>query len=356
MLPALLLSLSGLVYVYSAAWVAPDPPGPYFGKMFVKQTLFLCISLVVFFFARRVNWGARPATYLFVLIPAALLLLAVLIVGHTSGTGSQSWISLGPIDMQPSEFAKLAFIITLAWLYSDPAGTELRHFRSALLALLLLLGLVLAQPDLGTGLVFLFTFFVVGSLSEVPKRYLLALTVMIVLLAIPAWFMLKEYQKYRFYAWLDPSRATQQWGYQTRQSEVAIGSGGLVGKGFLAGTQVQHNILPVVESDFIFALVGEEFGFIGCSWVLALFFILLMRILALARHANTDYERLICYGVSAVIFCHVLIAAGMTVRITPITGLPLPFVSYGGSALLTMWTLLAMCQAISSNSIKHSHG
>jgi rod shape determining protein RodA len=353
-LPALLLSLSGLVYIYSAAWIPPDPPGPYFGKMFVKQALFLVAALLVFQFVRRINWGSRPASYWFVLGPAALLLLLVLLIGHTNDTGAKSWISLGPVDMQPSEFAKLAFILSLAWLYSDDAGVGARHFRAALGALLLLLVLVLAQPDLGTSLVFVFTFFVVGALAGVARHHLLALGLSFALLAVPGWFVAKEYQKNRIYAFLhpnpkDPMSDPKGFGYQYKQSLTAIGSGGLLGKGFLRGTQVQRNLVPVVESDFIFALIGEEFGFAGCVWVLLLLFLLLSRLIALAQLANTAYERLICYGASATILCHVLIAVGMTIRLTPITGLPLPFVSYGGSALLTMWVLIAMCQAVYSN-------
>jgi rod shape determining protein RodA len=349
-IPALLLSLSGLVYVYSAAWIAQDPPGMFFGKMFLKQASFLAVSMVAFYLMRKINWGARPATFLMVLVPALLLLVLVLVIGHTSGTNAKSWISLGPVDMQPSEFAKLAMIMSLAWLYSDPSGLSRLHFVHALVVLLCLLGLVLAQPDLGTGLVFLFTFFVVGALAAVPRKYLVGVALLIALLAVPAWFQLKEYQRNRFYAWINPAASTSQWGYQTRQSEIAIGSGGLFGKGFLRGTQVQRGIVPVVESDFIFALVGEEFGFVGCTWVLLLFLLLLARIIAIARNANTEYEKLLCLGVSAVLLCHLLIAAGMTVRITPITGLPLPFVSYGGSAMLSMWIMLAICHSVWTNS------
>jgi rod shape determining protein RodA len=353
-LPPLLLSLSGLVYVYSAAWQPRAVPGPYFGPMFIKQACFVAVALTMFFFARRVNWGLRPPSYWLALGPAVLLLALVLLVGKTNDTGARSWISLGPVDMQPSEFAKLAFILCLAWIYSDEAGLQPRHFRATLGILLLLLALVLLQPDLGTSLVFIFAFFVVSALAGIKRAYLVGVALSFALVAIPGWHFAKDYQKNRIYAFLhsnpkDPKSDPKGFGYQYQQSQIAIGSGGLLGKGFLRGTQVQRQLVPVVESDFIFALIGEEFGFIGCCWVLLLYFLLLARILALAQAANTAYERLVCYGASSVILCHVLIAAGMTIRLTPITGLPLPFVSYGGSSLLTMWLLMAVCQAVYAN-------
>jgi rod shape determining protein RodA len=351
---ALLLSLSGLLYVYSAAWRPPADPelpaGPFFGAMFLKQAAFLAVSLLVFYVVRRINWGLRPATYLWFLGPAAFLLILVLVIGITLHTGSRSWISLGPIEMQPSEFAKLAFVLSLAWLYSDDTGVYWRHYRTALGILLLLLALVLAQPDLGTGMVFVFTFFVMSSLTSIPKRYVVITALSFVLLSIPGWFVLKPYQQNRLISFIWPEADPQGSAYQQKQSMVAIGSGGFTGKGFLRGTQVQRHYVPVVESDFIFALVGEEFGFIGCAYVILLYFLLLARVLALAQHANTAYERYICYGASAVILCHTLIATGMTVRLMPITGLPLPFISYGGSSLLTMWMLIAICEAVYANS------
>jgi rod shape determining protein RodA len=355
-LPPLLLSLSGLVYVYSAAYEPQTPPGPFFSPMFIKQAAFVAVSLVLFFLARRINWGLRPRSYWFVLGPATLLLGLVLAFGHgpTAESSIRSWLTVGPVDMQPSEFGKLAFIMTLAWVYSDTTGTDVHHFRRTLGHLLLLVALVLAQPDLGTSLVFIFTFFVVSALAGVRRSYIATVALGFALIACLGWFfaprnLVKDYQRNRISAFIDPKADPQGFGYQYKQSLTAIGSGGPFGKGFLRGTQVQGNLVPVVESDFIFALIGEEFGFVGCVWVLLLFLLLLARILALSHLANTPYERLICYGTSAAILCHILISVGMTIRLTPITGVPLPFVSYGGSSMLTMWAMLALCQGVYAN-------
>jgi rod shape determining protein RodA len=138
--------------------------------------------------------------------------------------------------------------------------------------------------------------------------------------------------------------------YQIKQSMIAVGSGGWTGKGFLRGTQSRGSFVPEKESDSIFALVGEEFGFFGCMYLMTLYLLLLLRLLSIAQYAKTDYERYICYGISAVIFFHIFVSIGMSIGLMPLTGLPLPFVSKGGSALLTMWALLAVAQSIFANS------
>lgn len=346
---ALALSVSGLVYIYSATWIAGDDPGPYFSALVLKQGIFLCFSLLVFTIIRRINWASRPEHWLWFYVPVQLLLLLVLVVGSVRG-GSQRWLSLGPVDLQPSEFAKLGLILILAWLYSAEAVVVRRRFSLALAITGSMLLLVLIQPDLGTSMVFVCIFFVMSAFAPFPRRWLLLTALALVLLAVPAWFVLRDYQKARITSFINPAADPQGSGYHLLQSRIAVGSGGLTGKGFLRGTQVRGNFIPVIESDFIFALVAEEFGFFGCAYLLLLYFLLLARILALTRDAKTAYERYICYGASAMFLFHVFIAAGMTLGLTPITGLPLPFVAYGGSALLTNWTLLGICQAVFANS------
>ena len=351
----LVLSISGLVYIYSATWVPPDPPGPNFLDQYghlglaVRQGLFLIFALLVFSLVRRFNWGTKPESWLWFYVPVAALLALVLVIGSVKG-GSQRWLSLGAVDLQPSEFAKLGLILILAWLYSAEPSVVRKRYALALSLTASLLLLVMLQPDLGTSMVFLFIFFVMSLFSSVPRRWILITALGLVLLSVPAWFMLKDYQKARITAFMNPSSDPQGSGYHLLQSRIAVGSGGLTGKGFLRGTQVRGGFIPVIESDFIFALVAEEFGFVGCVYLLLLYFLLLARILALTRDAKTAYERFICYGASAMIVFHVFIAAGMTIGLTPITGIPLPLVAYGGSSLLTTWTLLAMCESVFANS------
>lgn len=364
-----LLTGSGLLYIYSATWQAGDPPGPYFSPLFIKQCIFFTLAMVMFFSVRNINWGLKPGHWLWFYLPVAALLLLVLFIGHGPGVGVTRWIDLGPIDVQPSEFAKLAFILILAWLYSDDKPRLKQNYIIALIVLATLLALVLKQPDLGTGMVFVFIFFVMSAFSLVPKRWLVYTLLAAVLLLVPSWFALKHYQKNRVLAFVGYELVKQEDGstklqqarslgaaYQVNQSLIAIGSGGITGKGFLHGTQVRGGFIPVVESDFIFALVGEEFGLLGGMYVLLLYFLLLARILVLAYEARTPYERYICYGTSAVIFFHVFINVGMTIQLAPITGLPLPFISYGGSVLLTMWLMLAINMSVFANTRRDRRG
>lgn len=363
---AMLLSVSGLIYVYSATWVAEDPPGPYFDENFIMQSMFLVAALLFFFILRRINWGLKPDSWIWFYLPVMALLFLLPFIGDDKETGAVRWIDLGAFNIQPSEFAKLGLTLILAWLYSGEAHEVKRRFWLALLTMLSMLALIVIQPDLGTSLVFLIIFFVMSLFAVVPRRWLVLILLCIVGASILAWNVriplkpdkdgnarfigLRDYQKARITAFINPYTNPTGSGYHIIQSENAIGAGGLTGQGFLRGTQVHGGFIPVVMSDFIFTVVGEEFGFIGCAWLLLLYFLLLARILALSRDALSLYERYICYGASAVIFFHVFIAVGMTIRLAPITGLPLPFVSYGGSALMTMWLLMAILQSIYANS------
>ncbi|MCB1188510.1 rod shape-determining protein RodA [bacterium] len=347
----LALSISGLVYVYSATWEAGDTPGVFFSIVEIKQIVWLVIALVVHHFVRRVNWGLRPESWLWFYVPVAAALVLVLLIGASHGMGANRWISIGPVDIQPSEFAKLAFILILAWLFSREGLRADRAYLTALGVLMSLLALVLLQPDLGTAMVFVAVFFVMALFTPVRRRLILATLVGFVLMGIFAWqFLFYPHQKDRIRAFLDPKADPQGIGYQINQSEIAVGSGGLTGKGFLRGTQTRGGFIPVIESDFIFALIAEEYGFLGCLYVLTMYFFLIARILAISRDVQSNYERYICYGASAFFFFHVFVAAGMTIRLTPVTGLPLPFISQGGSSLMTMWLVLAIIQSLYFNS------
>lgn len=354
----LLLSLNGLVYIYSATWQPQDPPGPFYSLDFIKQAAFLAVALIIFYFLRRINWGLKPDSWLWFYVPVMLLLILLPFIGSHLKSGAVRWIAIGPVNVQPSEFAKLGLTLILAWLFSGESYEVKRRFWLALGIMLSMLVLVAIQPDLGTSIVFLAIFFVMSLFAAVPRRWLVAIVVATLLCTIPAWFILRDYQKNRLLVFVGleiqngvlQRASTTGAGYHITQSENAIGSGGLTGRGFLRGTQTHGGFIPEASTDFIFAVVGEEFGFIGCAWLLLLYFLLLARILAISREALSLYERYICYGASAVIFFHVFISIGMTVHLAPVTGLPLPFVSYGGSALVTMWLYLAIIESIYANS------
>jgi rod shape determining protein RodA len=370
----LLLSACGLVLVYSATWVPGEPPGPYFSDIFIKQVIAVAVSLVAFHFIRRIKWGIRPDSWLWFYLPVMLLLLIVLFVGHgMAHTGAQRWINLGFFKLQPSELAKVSWVMILAWFMSAGHAFIKANYIKAMAVLVSMTGLMLLQPDLGTSLVFIFSFLVVAFISPAPKRYLLITVACGLLLSVPAYFfVMKVYQQNRILTFLFKKEKVEVKGedglplrdergrivyeivkarptegdWQQFQGEIAVGSGGLTGKGFLRGTQNQGQFVPAAESDFIFAIVAEEFGFFGSAFILILYFLLIARILALSRDAQTTYERYICYGASAVLLFHVFVAAGMTMRLTPVTGVPLPFLSQGGSSMLAFWIMLAVLESI----------
>lgn len=270
------------------------------------------------------------------LYAANLALLALTdLVGRTA-LGAQRWLTLGPVSLQPSELSKLALIVTLAWTLSQ--RREPFHRPTDLLPYLLHavppFVLVFLQPDLGTSLVFVAI--VLGMLwaAGVPRRHLGGL-VATGLLATPfLWPLLKPYQRTRLVVFLHPDLDPLGAGYNLIQSKIAIGSGGLWGKGLFAGTQNTLQFLPMQHTDFVFAVIGEELGFAGTVAVLALFWAWCVRGLQVAAAARDDFGRYLCVGVVSMVAFHTLVNVGMAVGLAPATGIPLPFISYGGTSLL----------------------
>jgi rod shape determining protein RodA len=398
------LSGCGLALVYSATWEAGDSPGFHASSIFIKQAAALVVSLLVFYFARRIKWGLKPASWVWFYLPVMALLLVVVFVGHSSGADAQRWIDLGFFKLQPSEPAKVAWIMLLAWLFSVGPQQLRRNYFLALGLLLTFVVLIMRQPDLGTSMVFVFTFFAVAWLAPVPRNVVRNTMLAFVLIALVSWPFLRLYQQNRVLAMFglqrsqvvaqvrQPDNGTQislenaqrvhqakleaaaEQGkvyrrpppeigdvimkqaslrgtiYQAYQGTIAVGSGGLFGKGFLRGTQNKNEFVPVPESDFIFTVVAEEFGFVGSLFIVVLLLTLISRILALAALAQTSYERYICYGASAVLLFHTFINIGMTMKIVPVVGVPLPFMSQGGSALISFWAMLAVLESIHEKS------
>ena len=265
-----------------------------------------------------------------------ILLILVMLVGQTA-LGAQRWIALGPISIQPSEFSKLIMIIALAAMLEKRGGkintiTDLAPVAAYVGVPFLL---VLKQPDLGTSLVFLAIFFGMVFVAGVRLRLLLGIFGA-GLAAMPVlWHFLKDYQKMRIMVFMDPNVDPLGAGYHIIQSKIAIGSGMLFGKGLFGGTQSQLNFLPENHTDFIFSVVGEELGFVGCTVLLLLYLIVLWRGIRIAQNASDTFGRLLAVGITSMIAFHVLVNVGMTMGIMPVTGIPLPLMSYGVSSLTT---------------------
>ncbi len=302
----------------------------------VRQSVFFFVGLTAAGFGLRFDYRKLYRWVPLLYCVNALILLVVKFAG-TSALGAQRWIQIGPITLQPSEFAKLFMIICLARLLSNhPEGFQTWKSLLPVAGLMILpFFLVFIQPDLGTSLVFgaiaLGMLFLSGLRMKLLKQAVLALLVMLP----PIWmFLLHDYQKERILVLFDPQMDPFGAGYHVIQSKISIGSGGFLGQGLFAGTQSQLNFLPENHTDFIFSVIGEELGFLGAIFLLFLYFLLLYRGIMISRSAGDSFGSLLAGGIVSMWLFQIFINVGMTLGIMPVTGIPLPFMSYGGSALI----------------------
>jgi len=252
--------------------------------------------------------------------------------------GAKRWLVLGPIRVQPSELAKLAVILVLSRHFGTRESSNSLRFRDLIIPFLLVIipvGLVAKQPDLGTSLTILMIATVMVLIVGVEKRVLAYIALACIATMPLSWLFLKDYQKRRILTVLNPEADLLGAGYQSMQSKIAVGSGEFWGKGLLQGTQSRLHFLPEKHTDFIFSVLSEELGFVGSAILLILFLILIQRCFRIARNAVDCEGALIAIGVGTSFFFHTIFNIGMTLGIFPIVGIPLPFVSYGGSASLT---------------------
>ena len=301
-----------------------------------RQGIFAIINFGVSMFLMNFDYKMLQRyghkMYIFNLV----MLLAVMFVGQ-SALGAQRWIQLGPITLQPSEFSKIIMIVSLASLLHDKIGkintlSDLMPIAAYVAVPVLL---VMKQPDLGTSLVFMAIFFGMIFACGINLKLLAGIFGTGIACLPILWHVLKDYQKMRIMVFLDPNVDPLGSGYHIIQSKIAIGSGMLFGKGLFEGTQSQLNFLPENHTDFIFAVVGEEWGFIGAAILLLLYLLVLWRGIKIARQAQDTFGMLLAVGIVSMLAFHVLVNVGMTAGIMPVTGIPLPFMSYGVSALTT---------------------
>jgi len=334
----------GVAAIYSAK------KGGDFGLEFARrQIVWAIVGLILMIAASTVDHHFYTRFYKHIYFGNILLLLAVQIIGH-SAKGAQRWIGYGPVKVQPSEFAKLALILTLA-VYLAAREKDIREFgvlvRSFLHAAPAVL-LVFIQPDLGTTLVLAVIWFGMSFIVGAQARHLALFALVGISLFTVAWHtnILKPYQKARLVAFINPRADPLGSGYHILQSRIAIGSGQITGKGYLRGTQNQLRFIPEQHTDFIFTVVGEEMGFVGAAALLALYAILVYRALALLVTVEDALGRLISGGVSCLLAFQIVVNIGMTLGVLPVTGIPLPLFSYGGSSLLTTLTAIGILQSV----------
>ncbi len=386
-LVTLLLSI-GLIAVYSAT-SSGSGESVYFQRQVVYALTGFLIMLVMPYLSFRF---IERVSYLFYALSIVMLVL-VSVIG-VKGFGAERWLAVGPLKIQPSEFAKMATVMAVARYLSDRDVNvnRLKGFFTVTAIILVPFLFIIKQPDLGTSLVFLalylpllfwaglngFALFLIispvitvltsfniwvlvvwlviisGFLYFSRKKWLILITIVAVHVGIGfatpyMWDQLHDYQKNRIETFLNPEHDPRGAGYQIIQSQVAIGSGGVWGKGFLNGTQTHLKFLPAQHTDFIFSVIAEEWGLVGVTSVLLLFLILLIYLIGLASTVKSRFASMTLVGVAAILFFHIFVNIGMTVGVAPVTGLPLPLISYGGSFLLSTMLMLGIVQNLSYN-------
>jgi rod shape determining protein RodA len=335
---ALAICGTGVLQIYSAthdsvAW----------NDAWWKQIVWISVGLVLMWVATKIDYhtllGQVPLLYGLTIVA----LIGTYVLGKMV-FGSRRWIGIGGIHLQVSEFAKLVIVLLVARYLSELKGDQLEARDLLKLGGLVLLPwvLVLRQPDLGTSLTYLPVLAVGVFLAGLRWKYIAVIAVALALALPVGWHFLKEYQKARLVTFVDPTQDPRGSGYQVIQSRIAVGQGGMWGRGVTRGTQTQLRFLPVPHTDFIFSAFAEEHGFVGVIVVLGLYFLLLMQIVQNAQLAPDRSGLYICMGVAALLLFHVLVNVGMVVGRMPVTGIPLPLMSAGGSNIMSMFLMLGL--------------
>lgn len=337
-LALVILAAVGLAILYSASGQDTD--------MLARQLIRLGVAFCVMFVLAQVPphhieyWAA----WLFGI--GLALLIAVLLVGE-AGKGAQRWLDLGLFRFQPSEIMKIAVPIMVAWYLADnPLPPDRRHLAVTSLIILVPVLLIAKQPDLGTALLIAGSGAFVLLLAGIRWKYVFTFLLVVAASAPLLWYNLRDYQQTRIMTFLNPDRDPLGSGYHIIQSEIAIGSGGVYGKGWLNGTQSHLDFLPERSTDFIFAVYGEEFGLIGVLLLLALYAFIVVRGLYIATQAQDTFTRLLAGSLILTFFVYTFVNIGMVTGLVPVVGLPLPLISYGGTSMVTIMAAFGIMMSI----------
>ena len=336
----------GIVILYSA--VTAGAPGPQ-KILCIKQLVWYFIGLVVMVVSFLFNYKILERWAYAIYVICIMLLIMVLFFGSYAG-GARRWLILGPVSIQPSEIVKIAVIIILARYYSKHAnigGLTLRELVTPLIFTLIPFALIVNQPDLGTAILVILIACSMTVFVKIEKRSYIYITAFCFISVPLILFLLKGYQKQRILTFLNPDRDPLGAGYHIIQSKIAVGSGMISGKGFLQGTQNILAFLPEQHTDFIFSVLAEEWGFVGSLVVLLFFLMLVVRGLTIAYKCRDTFGAILASGITILIFWQIVINIGMVMGLMPVVGVPLPFISYGGSSIITMMICIGILMNIS---------
>ncbi|MFA4989706.1 MAG: rod shape-determining protein RodA [Candidatus Omnitrophota bacterium] len=345
---ALLICSLGVLSIYSSTYQKEGKP---WQTVFQRQILWIIFGLLLFSIVSNMSYRRFWDWTYFLYIAALFFLLLVFLLG-TVRLGAQRWLRLGWFNFQPSELAKLAMAIFLARYFSrkssddiDLSCSKFGIFSAVILPFFftaLPLSLIIEQPDLGSGVLLLLLFISMLYLTRVRLKYIITLVAGIILPLPFMWHFLRDYQKDRLLVFLNPNIDPLGAGYTVIQSKIAIGSGGLFGKGWLAGTQSQLHFLPEAHTDFIFATFCEEWGFLGGAVLLFLYFLLIRQGFLIAQRTQDSFGKLLAFGITLMLSIQIAINIAMNLGLAPVVGIPLPLMSYGGSSIFITFIALGI--------------
>ena len=333
----ILNSAIGVAVIYSSSQHLP-------GDYHLRQIFWIMVSLIALFVFLSIDYNSL-VTYSFPLYLICLIILLGILLFGVFISGAKSWIRLPFFQIQPSEICKITVILFLAQIFSGFKKAYLTWGKAVFSGAVIGLPIVLVglQPDLGTALSYVPIFFGALILAGLNKKIVIVFLILAVLLGVAGWsFILKDYQKDRLTTLVSPSKDPLGAGYQIMQSKIAVGSGGFLGKGYMKGSQSQLRFLPARHTDFIFSVIGEEFGFVGVVIVILCYFLLILKLFQAVFMARDRTGVYIVFTVAMMMACQFLINVMMTIGLLPIAGIPLPFFSYGGSSLLTNYLAVSL--------------
>jgi len=313
----------------------------------MSQLMKMIFGIVIFFVVSFSNIKIWIKSAYFIYAIALILILLVTFFGDV-GMGAQRWLSIGGVNIQPSEFIKIALVLALARYFAWKNSVELLQFKNYLVPILMLFVpfiLICMQPDLGTGislgLITLGMFYIVGA----NKKWFFIAGILALMAAPVMWFgTMHNYQRERIITFLNPDMDSRGMGYQINQAKIAFGSGGIVGKGYLSGTQAQQSFLPEKQTDFIFTMLGEEFGFVGAFALLMIYTFIVVALFWCAKTCRNRFGQLVCFGFMLNFFIYYSINISMVLGLMPTVGVPLPLMSFGGSSLISLLFGFGLCQ------------
>lgn len=325
-----LVACFGFILMYSAA---QGNFYPWAFRQVIYFSTFMPVMIIISIIDLRFWYKSAYLCYYI----ALALLLSVHLLGYTA-MGATRWINLGIIKLQPSELMKICIIFALARYFHDLSNTKLSLYKLLIPAIMIIIPafLIIKQPDLGTGMILLMLGITIFFVSGVEKWFFIVGLISSAVAVPLIWQFLYEYQKNRILTFIDPNRDPLGGGYNIIQSKIAIGSGGLTGKGFIQGSQSQLQFLPEHQTDFIFTMISEEWGFAGAGLVLIIFSIIILYCYIIALNAKSIFGRILALGVATMFFLHIFINIAMVMGLLPAVGVPLPLLSYGGTMMATI--------------------